>query len=225
MTKESLSEYGSGWGWDNDYTEGSHVFSQEYSLKQLDEYAKELIKSTPYRLINNGKTLMQCDNEVEYTNGELLSSFSVMHFQESCRPNTGNAGNNYSFPSFINSPPFAEQDIVNSVCSRGWALPSAQEAIQYSFYNLIRNTYNIKENDESIARLAPLSLIWSGRYYGSHLDGRGSIGMYWTSTVITTNKVYKLLLDKNYINPISSVYNDRSYSELMYNGYSLRCGG
>jgi len=115
--KESLGEYGSGWGWDNDYNTYAHVFDQETS------------EGIPYRLSNNGTSfdILKdfCKDEVEITEGQILHSGHVYTHQTSCRANTQNAGNHYSWATSTTGGSKSTGNELNSLCSRGWQLQNS----------------------------------------------------------------------------------------------------
>ena len=102
--------------------------------------------------------------------------------QKSCIPNTGNAGNYYSWPAATAGGSKTEGDELNSICPTGWRLATTTTADSKSYYSLIINVYN-SGNDNSKARNHPLSFIIIG-FYGGSPSYRAQYGHYWASTAV-----------------------------------------
>ena len=115
FVKESLGEYGSGWGWDSN----AHVFDQTNAYQ---EYST-IPEGTPIKYLDNGTAMTYCYNDIEISNGQILLSNSIMLDQISCKPNTGNAGNWYNWiASTVNGGSSS-----NSICPKGWTLGAYSE--------------------------------------------------------------------------------------------------
>jgi len=205
LQKESLGEYGSGWGWDSTY---AHVFDQETTYNDVI-YVNGIHHSggMPRMYTNNGTTLSYCADYV-YTNGDILNSLNQMLNQKSCKPNTGNAGNWYMW-----STSSIRSNIKNSVCSKGWKLP---EYNGEKGYKILTSTYG-NENTK-----LPVSFTLSGYYWmydGSYIKYRGSEGRF----NIPLTGDYGGWIRYFSFSASSSRYYQHNISSNY--GYSLRCGG
>ena len=158
-----------------------------------------------------------CKDNIEYTKGDTLSSYSIMTNQTSCSPFTGNAGNLYSWPA-ATAGGYHEKDGFNepnSVCPSGWQLTVNAATDSKSYYYLIRTAYNMQENNDNRIRLLPLSFIRSGYYNQGSLSNRASGGVYWSSAAYNSNGAYRLSFGSGYLTHQSSNY--KNY------GMSVRC--
>jgi len=225
--KESLGEYGSGWGWDNDYNTYAHVFDQISA------------EGAPFRYINNGAKLSTC-KVVDITDGLILYSSSVMKNQISCLPNTSNAGNYYSFPASTAGSSGGgrynsgdREWTKNSICSKGWIIPNndydpteknnKNYAYLFSFYNL----------QSSSVRILPFSFILAGTFgnrnantNNGYIYGRGSQSIYTSSKIFDYHGFYFLTVNASGFNAID--YSNGSVQSYSYYaqkslGVSLRC--
>ena len=162
-----------------------------------------------------------CLNDIDYTNGEILFSFSQMINQVSCNPFTGNGGNWYSWPAATAGGYHATKGYneLSSVCPKGWQLTVNAATDPKSYYYLIRTIYNMQENNDSRIRLLPMSFVRSGYYGQGSLDNNIIVGYYWSSTVIGNENAYSLGFTSGSLVP---QYDNPGYSKKYY-GYSVRC--
>ena len=214
VAKESLGEYGSGWEWENIDT---LALDQETTIVNPDD--ERLFITTPvrYQMDGTGTDMNKnhCIDNMESTQGELLTSGSNMTNQISCTPNTNNSGNWYSWSASTAGGQSSSKE-PDSICPRGWQLVANSSTDTRSFAYLIRTAYNIAENDsDSRIRPLPLSFIRSGFYYLGSLNSRGSVGRYWSAIGYSSTGAYRLVFDSGYLNPQSG--GDK------YNGFAVRC--
>jgi len=210
--KESLGEYGSGWRWD--YNTYAHVFDQTN------------MEGVPYRLSNNGSSFDDnkdfCVNGTELTDGQTLFSDSKYQHQISCRANTQNIGNYYSWSTSVAGglSLIKDHNESNSVCPKNWQLIVNSGSSIKSLTYLFRKIYNISEtNYDTKIRLQPLMFIRSGTYNNEQINGRARWGAYWTLTS-NGNNAYSLYHDGGYLMP----QNPGMYYGIQNNyGLSLRC--
>ena len=139
-----------------------------------------------------------------------------MYFQKSCNPNTGNAGNWYSWPAATAGGYYIKnRNAPNSVCPRGWRLTVDAATDIKSWSYLITKTYNISDTNDSKFRPSPLSFIRSGRYDQGSLYARASFGYYWSSTDYYNERASSLFFLSSNLN--------LEMIEHKYYGYSVRC--
>lgn len=154
---------------------------------------------------------------MEYTNGELLSSFSVMHFQESCRANVQNAGSWYAWTASTANGTKTGYMEENSICSKGWQLSTNTESDIRSFYYLVFHTYGVETRGGDKIYNLPLSFINAGNYY--HADGRlymrGQVYSYWSGVAYDANIAKGL-----YFNGLDHMATN---SDSKARGFSLCC--
>ena len=127
----------------------------------------------PIRYTSNGTSMGYCYDEVMFTTGQILYSFSQMFAQKSCKPNTGNAGNYYSWATVTGGG-----KSQNSLCPKSWRLPKS--GAENGFRNLMITTYNAKNNSQVL--ILPFSYVLSGRYQSSNPNTRGGRGRYYSNT-------------------------------------------
>ena len=183
-----------------------HVFDQESGLHEPTLYKNSRSTTTP--TVNNGKIVYgaststvggQSQFYIEYTDGEVLTSMSLMKNQVSLKPHAYNGGNYYNRPSGIG-------DITNTVCPHGWSLP-----VDNGYNNLVTiyNFLNTPSNKDSAFLNLPLSFLRSGYYSNSgSLSYQGSYGRYRMTS-------RSLLFDSGGLDPTNGTGADR--------GYSVRC--
>ena len=158
-----------------------------------------------------------CKDNIETTEGQILHSGNVYVDQISCKANTGNAGNYYSWPASTAGGKKSSGNEFNSICPRGWQLTVNTAADPKSYYYLLLTIYNSGTSNDSKVRLLPLSFIRSGYYDQGSLIYRAEYGYYWSSTAIG-NYAYGLRLRSNGLDPQYNLgYNNK------FAGFSLRC--
>ena len=210
LQKESLGEYGSGWEWENT---SILAFDQESII--IDTEDSRIAHTSPVRYIDEGTKQSTCLEDITQTNGELLTSGSNMMNQTSCKADTGNAGNWYSWSASTAGGQSSSKE-PNSICPKGWQLTTNTATDSKSYYYLIRTTYNIQETDsDSRVRPLPMSFIRSGNYTLGSLNLRGSYGRYWSAVGGSSTGAYYLDFRSGYLNPQNA--SNKSY------GFAVRC--
>ena len=157
-----------------------------------------------------------CYDEVMFTTGQILYSFSQMFAQKSCKPNTGNAGNWYSFPGATAGGSKSSGNEVNSICPKGWMLTTNETMDMHSYNFVLKRVYNKVSNNITIGQL-PLSFPSAGYYYYGSLNDRDGHGYYLSSRAYKSDSIYYLYF---YATGLST--QRTSYAQKLY-GYSVRC--
>ena len=182
------------------------------------------IREIPYRLSNKGvsfnTTTDICRDDLEITQGQVLASFDLMSDQISCRPNVYNAGNYYSWGAATANNTIADGNAPDSVCPKGWILPTGVAEVKQSFQYLMNTIYDTKEALE-----LPFSYVLTGKYSGLNVENifyeRGTKGYFSSSFARSTHlgkdSSYFLSISKNSLSSNASQYMSR------HTGYSLRC--
>ena len=107
------------------------------------------------------------------------------------------------------------QEATDSICPKGWHLPTSNNTNKGSFYYLL-NQYGMANstNDGQIAN-SPVYFQYSGIVGSGSLKVAGGSGYYWSSTAgSATSGAYNLDVDATSVNPSSS---------FRYYGFSVRC--
>ena len=104
----------------------------------------------------------------------------------------------------------------NSICPKGWRLPTISSVATKSEFARLNNVYN-GGNTGNGGKLvqSPLYLVRSGDVDGGAINLAGYDSYYWSSTVTSANSAYFLYFRSDFANPTSN--NVRSY------GRSVRC--
>lgn len=110
------------------------------------------------------------------------------------------------------------REASNSICPKGWRLPQIRDYFSYNtgendFTNLNFYYNGGKTNTATGLMAAPLYFLQSGVLYSSQVTG--SIGSYWSSTVSSAVRAYRLEFSSNNVKPGSS--DSRNV------GFSIRC--
>ena len=209
--KENKGEYGSSWKWNNssyDWDIYVHVLDQTNSSGTPYRYASATSTGTcPSADIENSTTLANRATNLYGNNNQKISN------QTSCKPNTLNAGNWYSFSaatagSDMHSKSSYPSDAKNSICPKGWQLPP----------NAGNKSYDTLTRTASDIHASPLSFVRLGRHYYSSgsPEGRGDKGYYWSSTASNSVGSYGLYFGSGFTTPQDS-------SGRAYYGISIRC--
>ena len=112
----------------------------------------------------------------------------------------------------------------DSICPRGWQLPTYDTTDPKSYYNLIVRVYggtyraNISGSlADSILLSQPLSFLRSGYYYWQTASryNRGSSGSYWESRIGSVTYANSLYFYSSYLNPQDN--------DSRGDGFSVRC--
>ncbi len=109
------------------------------------------------------------------------------------------------------------QDAKDSICPKGWQLPTSNNSNSGSFQALM-SAYSITSNADSTTRItqSPLYFHPSGYVSSGSLRYAGDSGYYWSSTAnSSTSNAYLLYFASDYVYP--STYDYRYY------GFSVRC--
>ena len=207
--KESLSEYGSGWGWDSDYL---HAFDQ------TDE------NGIPYGYIGDDNSTLSICSRIDYTGGQVLYSLSQMKSQLSCAPDIHSGGNYYNWKaSTADHARSGGITASNSVCPRGWQLPNGITGDSRSYDNFFRLTYGLIEGTSgAIIRKMPLSFLASGIYDSSLIDRRE--WQYQSATPAQGDKRFALGAFSHYGGLYYNKYDNGRGGVYVLQGSSLRCG-
>ena len=111
----------------------------------------------------------------------------------------------------------SSQDATDSICPKGWKLPTSNNSNSGSFQALM-NAYSISGNTAGSTAITqtPLYFNPSGYVYSGSLGSAGVEGDYWSSTAYSsTSNAYRLGFYSGGVYP-SNVSN-------RYLGFSVRC--
>jgi uncharacterized protein (TIGR02145 family) len=130
----------------------------------------------------------------------------------------------YTGPTSTDDEGKTSETANTSLCPTGWRLPYGRDTgngiVAGGFYNLnykINNDANVTDSAASLKiRSFPNNFLYSGNFGASSAYGRGSYGVYWSSTAVSSSKSYVLGLNSSVVNP-----GDNSVNK--YAGYSIRC--
>lgn len=141
-----------------------------------------------------------------------ISCATNVHLYATGNESYGNYYSWYTATANTGTYSMSSGDATGSICPKGWRLPTGGSSGEIGTLN---NTYNSGSTSSGSGLLAdPLKLVRSG-YYRSGVNGQGTNGIYWSSTV--NSGMYAYLLDFNsYV-----VAPDNSYNK--YYGNSVRC--
>ena len=105
-------------------------------------------------------------------------------------------------------------DATDSICPKGWMLPPSTSNDNNSFYYLLTTKYNAAPAD---AVSSPLNFLRAGflSFYDLTMRDRGSVGLLWTSTAHSEDRVYNFY--SNSSNITSQDYCNKGY------GFPIRC--
>ena len=104
----------------------------------------------------------------------------------------------------------------NSICPRGWRLPTISSIAIKSEFAQLNDVYNgnSASNGHDFVR-SPVYMVWSGTINNGALNEAGYSGYYWSSTVSTAYDAFYFLFRGNLVSP--ALVNNRIY------GRSVRC--
>ena len=111
----------------------------------------------------------------------------------------------------------SSQDATDSICPKGWQLPTSNNSNSGSFQALM-NAYSISSNTAGSTAITqtPLYFNPSGHVDSGSLGYAGYYGLYWSSTAYSsTSYAYTLSFNSGRVNPSS--YYSRHF------GFSVRC--
>ena len=195
-----------------------HVFDQMTFAYDANN-AGQLI-ATPVRYQKGaGNNMLQnhCLNELETSKGQLLVSNSIMQDQLSCRANTNNAGNMYTWSTLTSGGTRTSGDEENSICARGWRLSTLNKTHNRSFYHLMNMIYNITEDKDNVdVKKLPVSFVGAGYVSDDGvMSARGTMGFYLTATGAGGLNIYEFFFSNETVNYMAGYY--------KYIGMSARC--
>ena len=104
----------------------------------------------------------------------------------------------------------------NSICPKGWRLPTISSVADRDEFRKLNNIYNggSTSSDANLI-ISPLWFVRSG-YVNGALNSYGTSGFYWSSTVNGSNVAYSLSFSSSSVNPAYG-YSGKD------NGFSVRC--
>lgn len=174
-----------------------------------------------------------------YNNNNTNSRQSSSSYSTS--NNTYSYGNYYTWHAVIADTTYYNtnnQSIENtSLCPAGWRLPkggnnrntanneylalgvalTGAQPANYSSQNFPNYTGDPEgTNASNSLRLYPNNFLYSGRFYGSWANGRGSGGGYWSSTAHGSSTSYYLRLYSSNVNP-GTITSSKDF------GFAIRC--
>ena len=86
----------------------------------------------------------------------------------------------------------------------------------YESYYSSNTTNTTGDTATKAFRKYPNNFVYPGRVHSGSVYGRGSGGLYWSSTATSSGNAYSLILDSSNVYPGTN-YNDK------HNGRSIRC--
>ena len=109
---------------------------------------------------------------------------------------------------------------TTSICPKGWSIPKSNNA-NVGFAKLDRDMGGTGAEQSTAEasnrwRKYPANFLYSGDFSSSSANYRGSSGLYWSSTAISTNNSFYHYLNSSYVYPGSRI----SYK---YTGFTARC--
>ena len=111
----------------------------------------------------------------------------------------------------------------NSICPKGWRLPTISSVAAKSEFALLNTAYNsIHDNDKLDQGLfnAPVYMVRSGYVGNGALAYVGYYGLYWSSTVANFNHAYALRFGSGTVD-LALFFNGDGYYKAY--GWSIRC--
>ena len=105
----------------------------------------------------------------------------------------------------------------NSICPKGWRLPTISSVAARNEFGNLNNIYNNGSTTSDAGLIAsPLWFVRSGYVYNNTLNNYGVYGYYWSSVVIGSYGAYVLDFGVD-------DYLDPQYDDYRYYGFSVRC--
>ena len=219
------------WTWVLNASDGAHAFAMSNMYYAIDYkgYPDPVIKasgSTYY--IDYGAV------DMDYRNGHWQTNPDCTELP--CPAGTANQGTYYNHTaasagsSFLKkTADFPDEYVPDSICPKGWTLPTYREYSNKSFYNLIINAYGGIEvssnrlNADVITLYPPLSFIRAGYY--NYLDTKiynsGTIGHFWGKRPNSNGEGASSLYINSY-NTSNSLLQPKS-NPARGQGNSIRC--
>ena len=141
--------------------------------------------------------------------------------------NHGKIGNYYNWSAAIASNDSTMQTTRNaarnSICPRGWRLPTVPSVSVNSDFTILNNVYNDGSKINGFNLMdSPIYLIRSGNINDNGaVNDAGSNGLYWSSAAYSSVYAYGLYLSSGSVNP--TFINDGGLYVYRKNGRSVRC--
>ena len=131
----------------------------------------------------------------------------------------------YSGPNATDADGKTSDNVNTSICPSGWRLPygnttgNGATSGGFSYLDIQlggTGAYQSTAEASNRWRKFPNNFLYSGYFYTSSANNRGSYGYYWSSTAFSNYYSYYLYLTSSYVYPGSSNYNKSG-------GRSIRC--
>ena len=208
-------------GWANNY---NVAYSADPDAGDPDNpwYATGEVYNSNLCLVSNNN---QTCNYLNANNTVAPTYFS--HNAFTTNGNHGKIGNYYNWSAAIASNNSSGYDTSthgdvannpqNSICPKGWRLPTISNVPAKSEFAGLNNVYNggNTSNSDKLVQ-SPLYLVRSGYVVdGGSLNVAGYYGYYWSSTVGGAHVAYYLAFRSYFVDP--AYYGNRYY------GWSVRC--
>ena len=140
--------------------------------------------------------------------------------------NHGKIGNYYNWSAAIASNNSANlttstygnvaNNPQNSICPKGWRLPTVSSVAAKSEFARLNNVYNSGSTSNGTGLInSPVYMVRSGYVNDGSLNLAGYFGYYWSSTVSSANYAYNLVFRSDNVYPANGNGRD--------NGRSVRC--
>ena len=159
-----------------------------------------------------GKTITPADSDVISNYTIPASSISGFNFSDTSNAYVDSGGGFYSWytaTAGTGTQSMSSGNTSVSICPKGWRLPTGGSSGEFK---TIYNNYS----SSSVLRSNPVNLTLSGFVLSSSRRDQGSRGVYWSSTVASSDYAYGLDLYDSIVNPVYNFLN-------KYGGFSVRC--
>ena len=155
----------------------------------------------------------------DYTRMQLNADNTISPVTNMTTPTNANVysyGNYYSWAAAIASTTAVNSgNASTNICPTGWRLPTAYTST--SDFNTLNTAVNSGSTRTSAGlRAYPANLLYSGYYYGSSANYKGSYGRHWSSTSFSSNLTHHLGFENSNVSPGGGATSKN-------NGYSVRC--
>ena len=163
-----------------------------------------------YLNVNNTVAPTYFSHTVFTTNGNHGKIGNYYNWSAAIASNNSSGYSTSTYNNIANNP-------QNSICPKGWRLPTISSVAAKSEFAKLNNVYNGgSTSDGNKLVQSPLYLVRSGYVDdGALLNYAGYNGIYWSSTVSNAYGAYTLSFRSDNVNPAGS------YSRLV--GWSVRC--
>ena len=149
-----------------------------------------------------------CDDQLRYNTANIGSS-SYDKYGVYYNWYTATAGNG-TYSTSTNGT-----NVAGDICPKGWHLPTGGSGTNTDFYLLNQAINSGSTSNPSGLMSAPANFLYSG-YVNASVSGRGSDGVYWSSTANSSNRAYTLSFYPSIVYPGTTDY-------YKYEGFSVRC--